>query len=422
MSSSESLSSSRAQSDKPSVSSLNRHDIRWILGLYGTAIGAGTLFLPINAGIGGLWPLLLIALLAFPATYFSHRGLCRFVLSGAAEGDKDLTDTFKRHFGHGWGSLLTAFYFFAVFPLLLVYSVALTNTVQSLWVNQLGMSALPRGWLSLLLMGILVLIARGGQQRILHTMSLLVYPFIVALVLLGLFLIPEWRGDFLATAHQPVAWGHMGTTLWLAIPVMVFSFNHSPMISAFSVAQQHRYGEQAEARSSRLLAISHGLMVITVLFFVVSCVMTVSPANLAEARDQNVTILSYLANHLGTPVIAYAAPIIALVAISKSFLGHFIGAQEGARGLIGNRGGMADVLASLLIFIACWATATLDPSILSLIESLGGPVIAVLLFLVPMAAVAMVPALARFKGQPSNLFVVIVGIVAVSATLYKFVG
>jgi serine transporter len=36
-----------------------------MLGLYGTAIGAGTLFLPINAGVGGFWPLLILALLAF---------------------------------------------------------------------------------------------------------------------------------------------------------------------------------------------------------------------------------------------------------------------------------------------------------------------------------------------------------------------
>jgi serine transporter len=50
--------------------------------LYGTAIGAGTLFLPINAGVGGFWPLIVLALLAFPMTFFAHRGLTRFVLSG----------------------------------------------------------------------------------------------------------------------------------------------------------------------------------------------------------------------------------------------------------------------------------------------------------------------------------------------------
>lgn len=50
-------------------------DTVWVLGLFGTAIGAGVLFLPINAGIGGFWPLLIVFVLAFPITYLAHRGL-----------------------------------------------------------------------------------------------------------------------------------------------------------------------------------------------------------------------------------------------------------------------------------------------------------------------------------------------------------
>ncbi len=36
---------------------INKADVVWMLGLYGTAIGAGVLFLPINAGVGacGRW-------------------------------------------------------------------------------------------------------------------------------------------------------------------------------------------------------------------------------------------------------------------------------------------------------------------------------------------------------------------------------
>ncbi len=44
-------------------------DTMWMLGLYGTAIGAGVLFLPINAGVGGLIPLIIMAILAFPLTF-----------------------------------------------------------------------------------------------------------------------------------------------------------------------------------------------------------------------------------------------------------------------------------------------------------------------------------------------------------------
>ena len=87
-----------------------KHETMWMLGLYGTAIGAGTLFLPIDAGLNGLLPLIIMALLAFPMTYFSHRALCRFVLSGTSVKN-DFTDVVVEHFGSMAGNILTFLYF-----------------------------------------------------------------------------------------------------------------------------------------------------------------------------------------------------------------------------------------------------------------------------------------------------------------------
>lgn len=56
-------------------------DTTWMLSLFGTAVGAGILFLPINAGLNGFWPLVALAILVGPMTYLAHRGLARFVLS-----------------------------------------------------------------------------------------------------------------------------------------------------------------------------------------------------------------------------------------------------------------------------------------------------------------------------------------------------
>jgi amino acid permease len=58
------------------------------------------------------------------------------------------------------------------------------------------------------------------------------------------------------------------------------------------------------------------------------------PADLAAAKAQNISILSYLANHFNAPVIAWMAPIIAIIAITKSFLGHYLGAREGFNGMV----------------------------------------------------------------------------------------
>jgi serine transporter len=404
----------------------SKHDTTWMLGLYGTAIGAGTLFLPINAGVGGFWPLLILAVLAFPMTYFAHRGLTRFVLSGRSG---DITEVVEEHFGVGAGKLITLLYFFAIFPILLVYSVALTNTLSSFMEHQLHIAPPPRAILSLVLILGLMAIVRCGQGVIVKCMSVLVYPFVAALLLLGLSLIPNWNGAFFATASEGMPLPLFFKTLWLAIPVMVFSFNHSPIISAFAVDQKQRYGEQAERKSSGILAIAHAMMVVTVMFFCFSCVLALSPTDLAAAKAQNISILSYLANHFQTPVIAYAAPLIALVAITKSFLGHYIGASEGFQGLIvKSLRGRGRVMSSswlnritaLFMILSCWAVATFNPSILGMIETLGGPIIACLLFLMPMYAIRRVPALRQYSGQASNVFVVLIGLIALSAIIYSF--
>jgi serine transporter len=404
----------------------NKHDTTWMLGLYGTAIGAGTLFLPINAGVGGFWPLLILAVLAFPMTFYAHRGLTRFVLSGRSG---DITEVVEEHFGIGAGKLITLLYFFAIFPILLVYSVALTNTLSSFMEHQLHIAPPPRAILSLVLILGLMAIVRCGQGVIVKCMSVLVYPFVAALLLLGLSLIPNWNGAFFATASEGMPMPLFFKTLWLAIPVMVFSFNHSPIISAFSVDQKQTYGEQAERKSSGILAIAHAMMVVTVMFFCFSCVLALSPADLAAAKAQNISILSYLANHFQTPVIAYAAPLIALVAITKSFLGHYIGASEGFQGLIvkslRGRGRVMSAnwlnrVTALFMILSCWAVATFNPSILGMIETLGGPIIACLLFLMPMYAIRRVPALRQYSGQASNVFVVLIGLIALSAIIYSF--
>ncbi|MBK5435753.1 HAAAP family serine/threonine permease [Pseudomonas sp. TH32] len=403
----------------------NKHDTTWMLGLYGTAIGAGTLFLPINAGVGGFWPLIVLALLAFPMTFFAHRGLTRFVLSGKSG---DITDVVEEHFGIGAGKLITLLYFFAIFPILLVYSVALTNTLTSFMEHQLHMATPPRAILSLVLILGLMAIVRCGQGVIVKAMSVLVYPFVAALLLLAVSLIPNWNGAFFASAGEGMPLPVFFKTLWLAIPVMVFSFNHSPIISAFAVDQKRVYGPQAERKSSGILAMAHSMMVLTVMFFCFSCVLALSPADLAAAKAQNISILSYLANHFQTPVIAYAAPLIALVAITKSFLGHYIGASEGFQGLIvkslrgRNRSLSAKWLercTALFMVLTCWAVATFNPSILGMIETMGGPIIACLLFLMPMYAIRRVPSLRQYSGQVSNVFVVLIGLIALSAIVFS---
>lgn len=407
-----------------------KQDTVWMLSLYGTAIGAGTLFLPINAGLHGIWPLIIMALLAFPMTYFSHQALCRFVLSGSSE-HRDITEVVEEHFGKIAGKLLTFFYFFAIYPILLMYSVAITNTTESFIIHQLGFNAPPRALLAIIIILALMAIVRLGQESIVKSMSILVYPFISIIIFLSLYLVPHWNNAIFHPNPVPVTKdSSLLTTLWLTIPVMVFSFNHSPIISSFAVNQKRIYGEKAEQKSSKILKYSHIMMVLTVMFFVFSCVLSLTPADLASAKTQNISILSYLANYYHTPLIAYIAPLIAFIAIAKSFLGHYLGASEGLHGLIvkslGTRGKKITsqtlyLLIEGFMVISCWAVATINPNVLTMIETLGGPIIALILFLMPMYAILKVPVMKKYRQPLINCFTTIMGIIAISAILYGLI-
>lgn len=410
-----------------------KHNTIWMLGLYGTAIGAGTLFLPIDAGRNGLIPLIIMALLSFPMTFLSHRALARFVLSGSCIKN-DFTDVVVEHFGSIAGSVLTFLYFFSVYPILLMYSVAITNTTHSFMIHQLGITPPPRALLAFILVVSLMGVVRLGQSIILRTINLLVYPFITILISLSLYLVPHWNLAFLQQGSNMTASSYthgLLTSIWLLIPVIVFSFSHTPIISSFATSQRQRYGACADKKCSQILRNSHLMMVGTVMFFVFSCIFSLTPHDLMLAKQQNISILSYLANHFDTPIIQYVTPVVAFIAISKSFLGQYIGASEGLHGLLDKSLRARNKLIShqalkrcieLFMIITCWIVATINPSILGMIESLGGPAIAIILFIMPMYAISKVPALAQYRNRSTNAFIMITGLVAISALLYGFIG
>ena len=425
----------------------------WALGLFGTAVGAGILFLPINAGMGGIWPLIVITIIVGPMTYYAHRGLARFVLSSKNPG-QDITYVVQEHFGTTGGRLITLLYFLAIYPILLIYGVGITNTVISFIENQMHMAPPSRAVVSFVLLAVMIGIMLLNERVILAVTNWLVYPLIAVIFGLSLFLVPQWNGaifsqtaiafsfnsDFLqaiwlacpaggaALAKLPSATANSHgflVTLWLTIPVLVFAFNHSPAISSCAVSHAHHFPEADRDREiSRTLRQTAFMLVIFVMLFVFSCVLALTPNDLIQAKTENLPILSYLANRFDNPVISYFGPFVAFLAIASSFFGHYLGAREGLEGLVNQ---LLDKpidpkkfqkISAVFFMITLWIVAILNPSILGFIESLSGPVIAMILFIMPMYAIHKIPALQKYRGAASNVFVVVMGSIAISALVY----
>ena len=425
-----------------------KSDTTWTLGLFGTAIGAGVLFFPIRAGFGGLIPIVIMLFLAWPIAFYCHRALARLCQSGSNPSG-NITETVEEHFGKNGGIVITFLYFFAICPLLWIYGVTITNTFMTFWENQLQLPALNRGFVALFLLLLMAFVIYFGKDLMVKVMSWLVFPFIASLVLISLSLIPYWNSavfdqislsDITFTGHDGIL-----VTVWLGISIMVFSFNFSPIVSSFVVSKREEYEQDfgrdfTSEKCSQIISRASLLMVAVVMFFAFSCLFTLSPQNMAEAKAQNIPVLSYLANHFssmsGTQsgfarVLEYGASIIALVAIFKSFFGHYLGTLEGLNGLVlrfGYRGdktkvsvGKLNLISMIFIMGSTWVVAYANPNILDLIEAMGAPIIAALLCLLPMYAIRKVPALANYRGKLDNVFVTAVGLLTILNIFYKLV-
>jgi len=430
------------------VSQWRKSDTTWTLGLFGTAIGAGVLFFPIRAGYGGLIPILIMLFLAYPIAFYCHRALARLCLSGSNPSG-NITETVEEHFGKTGGVVITFLYFFAICPLLWIYGVTITNTFMTFWENQLQLMPLNRGVVALFLLLLMAFVIYFGKDLMVKVMSYLVFPFIACLILISVSLIPYWNSAFIdQVSLSDISFtGSDGilVTVWLGISIMVFSFNFSPIVSSFVVSKREEYekdfGRQyTEDKCSKIISRASMLMVAVVMFFAFSCLFTLSPQNMAEAKAQNIPVLSYLANHFSSmsgskstfaTTLEYGASIIALVAIFKSFFGHYLGTLEGLNGLVlkfgykGDKtkvsGGKLNLISMVFIMGSTWVVAYANPNILDLIEAMGAPIIASLLCLLPMYAIRKTPALAKYKGRTENIFVTVIGLLTILNIVYKLI-
>src|SRR5690625_6059184 len=184
---------------------------------------------------------------------------------------------------------------------------------------------------------------------------------------------------------------------------------------------RRRVGAQADGRSSVVLRRSTLSFVICSMGLVWSTLLALGSDGLQEAREANLPVLSYLAQVLDNPLIGYLGPAVAIAAIGSSFFGHYLGAAEGAAGIarsVVQAAGkepserMISTGVAIFIFLSTWVVAILNVGILDMIETLAGPIIAVVLYLMPMYAVHRFDALEQYRGKPSNVFITIAGITA----------
>ncbi|BBQ82406.1 TPA: transporter [Kluyvera ascorbata] len=399
----------------------SKEETLWSFALYGTAVGAGTLFLPIQLGAAGAVVLFITALVAWPLTYWPHRALCQFILSANTPASVGITGAVTHYYGKKIGSLITALYFIAFFVVVLIYAVAITNSLAEQLSRYRPVDLPLRALISLGVVVLLNLIFLTGRQTTIKVMGMLVFPLIAYFLFLSVYLTGSWQPSLLTTQMEVNT--HTLHQVWLSIPVMVFAFSHTPIISTFAIDRREKYGEQAMGKCKKIMKVAYLIICLSVLFFVFSCLLSIPPSYINTAKEEGVTILSALSMMPNSPGwLSISGIIVAVVAMSKSFLGTYFGVIEGASEMVKsslnqvgvrksrsfNRG-LSILLVSTVTFIVC----CINPNAISMIYAISGPLIAMILFIMPTLSTYLIPALKPYRSIGS-LITLIVGVMCVS--------
>lgn len=116
---------------------------------------------------------------------------------------------------------------------------------------------------------------------------------------------------------------------------MVFAFSHTPIISTFAVDRREKYGEEAMGKCKKIMKVAYLIICLSVLFFVFSCLLSIPPSYIVAAKEEGVTILSALSMMPSSPAwLGISGIIVAIIAMSKSFLGTYFGVIEGATEIV----------------------------------------------------------------------------------------
>jgi len=254
---------------------------------------------------------------------------------------------------------------------------------------------------------------------LLKIMSLLSILLIILLFGISVYLIPQWNlNAFLFFPKTSV----LISNILLILPLLVMSFVFFPAMSTMIITYRKSYDGDGTAlqKLNRIVFNSTWVLLLFVLFFVFSCVLSIQPEDFQFALEENINCLTLITIKLkGTGLLANPGTLIGLAALITSFIGVFFAVRESANHIVSTisrsvfkkkiKKDQADnyILISLLLFL--WLITITNMSVVSMFSALVAPLVAVFLYILPIVIFYTKPGFKVYR-KPINLMIFCIGV------------
>ena len=223
---------------------MKKIDIQWIFVLFGTAVGAGILFLPLQAGQSGFLPLLTATILAFPMILFSKKNVAKLVMN-YKNTKVGLPEIFTNELVFKGAFISTIIYLLSCYTVVLAYVISLPVALSELLSCFAGTSKLLTNsiWFSFFIFLSLIAIIKLGKNTVLKVMSYVIYPLTISFIVISVILLPKWNLSFITSSSFNV----IDIGLIMVIPMLVFAMNYSQSISEMCLYYKQNANSHEEA-------------------------------------------------------------------------------------------------------------------------------------------------------------------------------
>lgn len=395
-------------------------DISWAFALFGAAVGAGILFLPIQAGLGGFWALIAASVVIYPIVYPSQRLLARILNN--TPSTMDYTGAVRLFLGKKTGSVLSVLFIVFLFALMIAYSIGLNNDIgEFLMEHKYTSNNLARTpYLSLIMLIVFFTILKYGKRFLIKVLGALSIILILLLLAISLLLIEIW--DFEHILAFPT-YREFFKQFFLILPLMIMSFLFffavSPMIE--NLRSNNDTTNMVQKRYTWILKMTVFLLLAFILLFVFSCIFSLKPKDLEYAHRANISVLALLGDVVNKPFLKNFGPAISFLALTTSFFGVALGLRESGlellRSLFRNKESKvvrdnSEFIFYTIAIIILWTVTLGNFNIIELFSELIAPLNSIFLFFIP---VIIVFKHAHFKQNRNigNILIFISGIVLI---------
>lgn len=392
------------------------------------AIGAGIVFLPVQAGLVGIWVFVISAIIAYPALYLFQR---LFINTLAASPKcADYPEMISGYLGKNWGIFLGLLYFVMLVIWVFVYSTALTNDSAS-YLRTYGVTKdlLSRNPLyPLILISALVFVASRGEAFLFRISTLLVLTKLGIVAFLGLSMVKHWN---LSNVGPIPAWPQLIRGVIITLPFTLTSVLFLQTLSPMVISYRSRDVslETARKRALRAMNIAFAILVGVVFFYAVSFTLALGHKEAESAFRQNISALAITAQEFEPGLSTVLGIVLNIFALVTAFFGVYLGFEEACRGIAINvisrfvpgegisRGTLNAGVRIFLILLA-WGVVERNVPVLNF-TSISSPVFGVVGCLVPAWLVLRVPALAAYRNT-ALIIIVITGFLLIVSPFLNF--